>query len=60
MGVAGEGVQDKDRVVATFVEGAPGLVGHGDSGKDVPGFEGEVADLHESALTGVVVAAPCS
>ena len=46
MGVAGEGVQNKNRVVPSFVKSPPRLVANVHLWKHGTVFEGEITDLH--------------
>src|SRR5690554_5877430 len=58
--VAGQRVQDQNRVAALLVERAPGFPGDADVRKMASAFQVEWADSDEFAVPGRISVAPCS
>ena len=58
VGVAGQRMQDQDGVVVLGGQLAPGLEGEVGVGQNLAGLQGQVADLHEAAVAGVVAGTP--
>lgn len=58
VGVSGQGVQDEDGVVTLGAQPAPGLECQHGARQDLAALQGEVPDLHEVPVAGVVARAP--